>query len=385
MNNTKQNNYRLRLTSRLKNILFLGAVLLFILSISSLLNAEDETPVKPQPVRTPDELLKDVDGTPPDEVILELFINCSEWDSAHLSVKDTSEKTLANFGAEILPPIIEKYMPSNDLRRRMTLDKLINGIGYEAADYLIPYLKHEDPVARRHAVYLLAASPYIRTLEDPKLLGPLEEDVKIEEALLQTLKTEENKDVIRSLLSALAQIRDTALVPTIASYMDDPYEPTRMSVMNALGSIPHISAAEKLFKSLENDIVTVRQVAILRLAAPTVGTIVFPQLLQNLTDPDTDSLALAITLEILNRHLAYLEADDSETTDEQCAKVCNSIIPLLKANHFDDDWRSKAYAVALLQHCENKEETINFLRTLKKEETHPFVESKIDQVLRALE
>ncbi len=335
-------------------------------------------------VRSPDQIEVIRDGEIVEDAVLELFINASEWDDEHQDVRYESEEKLVELGARILPVILEKYLSSRDLRRRITLDSIVSEIGSPAADSLLEYLNSEDITARRHAVYLLGECTFVETMENDALLGPLQEDLKIRDALLKTLNSENDHKVIRSLLNSLARIRDPDLIEVIAGYLNHEDQTLRLSAAVALKYIPHIDTVKRLLNALDDPLGTVRQAAAVSLSADAVADAGFDLIIDLENGREINSAANAFRFEILTDYLKKNSDKDSENLRCQKNKICRKAESVLHPNS-NAGWRLKAYAARAAAFCENRQNALNMLQGLLKKESHPFLTGAVRQTLEYLE
>ncbi|MFC2173546.1 HEAT repeat domain-containing protein [Acidobacteriota bacterium] len=340
-------------------------------------------------IRTPDEILSGAQGLPSSDAILELFVNASEWDAAHHEVRYPSRDSLIELGHEALPPILENYLSSTDIRRRITLDRLVRKLGYPANPHLIPFLKDSNTQARRHAAYLLGDTCFANTREDPLALGPFKEDDLAKKSLLDALKEEKDESVLRSLILATGQLRDPGLVDILYPYLKHDAASIRLRVAITLGNIPHFEAVAALLDALRTGSGEVRQAAILSLSKPSMGKVGFSTILNEMDILGFDFHFPGCTfqmacLEALARYLEQIAGDDSDRAKEHREKAFQLAHKLVRSAGHESKWRIRGYAVSLFAYSTSGPEAIAMLERARKAECHPFVMGRIDEALAIL-
>ncbi|MFH1676382.1 MAG: hypothetical protein ABIC40_05080, partial [bacterium] len=131
------------------------AIIFFGLSLSVLTTGTYASGENPP--LTPEELIRlTVNETK--ESIIELFINVSSWDVAHEALRKSSRDELVRRGFTTASELVNTYILSVDIRDTTELDRIIQRIGNDATQYLIPYLKNENPKIRRHAANLIGVT-----------------------------------------------------------------------------------------------------------------------------------------------------------------------------------------------------------------------------------
>jgi len=346
--------------------------------------AQDAEPKLPEGVRTPEQILMEFDGVPSDDAILELFINASEWDGEHIDVRYPSRSALIELGADAIAPILAKYLSSADFRRRITLDNIVRGIGYPASEYLIDYLKDDDPETRRHAAYLIGDCTFIATQDDPLKLGLMREDKKAVKALLKALEIEKDKKVLRSIIPSLGKMRDPELIDTIAEYLNDDTEPVRLNTAIALGYIPHASAVNSLIGAFDDDLGSVRQAAILSLSSEAMGAVSFDELIISIYDLPANSQKQLCCFDALIRYLENISEIDTETALKHKEQAFYPAYDMIIQNTGTDMWKLRGYAVTLIGLTKNQPDADEFLEYLLKQAKHPFVIGRIEEALDIL-
>ena len=360
-------------------ILFTGLmVLLLLTAVSPGANAED--PI----VRTPEEILAEAGDVPTPEAIHELFINCSEWDEPHADVRDSSRQALVDMGVPVVQPLLDEWIASVDLRRRIELDDIITKIGNGSTPYLIPYLINDDFIVRNHAAYLIGTVAFIKTLEDPKAVGPTSEDKPALDAVLAALQVETDWHVTRTLLTTIGEIRDPTQIELIATYLTNEEEAVRLGAVIGLGRIPTQASAAAAIRGFTDRMMSVRQAAVLAVSTPTLGKFAFDALLGGaVLSPAGESPRLC-SMEALWRYLSAIATDHSDYAWEQRRRAYSTAVSIIDASLDDASWRVRGYAVEVIGYTYGGE-AVHYLEALKEKETNPFVIGKIDEALERLD
>lgn len=355
----------------------LGAILLIFATFPAYSQEADD-------VRTPDEILAEAGETPTPEAINELFINVSEWDEAHSDVQSASRDALIEMGALAVPTLLQNWINSVDVRRRVELDNIITEIGHPAAQYLTEYLQSDDYYTRRHAAYLLGDTAAIRELDDPMAVGPLDEDAEALQALIDALDTETDWHAIQSILGAIGHMRDPESIELISSYLTHEEEAIRLAATIALGRIPVQEAVPEIMVAFADEVMSVRQAAVLALSTKTMGNLAFEALVGRAILPATGVRIRLCSLEALRRYMETIAPEESQRASEQRVRAYDSARTVLDVARTDAMWRARGYAVELIGRTWHPH-AISFLETMRSTEHHPFVLGKISEAIEKLE
>ena len=359
---------------------FLAPTLSFFIILSFVSPAA----AKEAEVRTPGEILAPFEGLPSTEALLELFVNASEWDASHQKVRDSSKEALIKLGPEILPPLLEEYLSSTDLRRRITLDDIVRAIGRPASAPLLEHLKSGDAQARRHAAYLLGDTSYAASLEDPAALGPFKEDRRAARALLKASRSEKDEKVLRSIVGALGKMRNPERVKRISSHLTAPSEPLRLSAAVSLGSIPHVSAAKALLAALGDEAGSVRQAAVLSLSSPSLGRAGFDALLDRIPALPAPSREKLCCLEALARYLGNISSEEGEPAETHRRAAFEKAREWLREHDDEEEWLLRGYLVSVIGQSGVVPGAVELLEEARAGEDQPFVTVRIEQALKKL-
>lgn len=335
-------------------------------------------------IRTPDEIIEAAGGEITPEVVVELFTNCTTADAAHKEVRAPSRKKLIELGAKALPTLLKEYLSSQALYHRIEIVNVVQAIGHPAAEFLIPYLRHEKAHGRRYAAYLLGQTAAVAKLEDPYMIGPLKEDVPAVEALASALKGENEWQVLSSIVSAIGAMRDPNKVDLIASYLDHQEQSVRLSAAVSLGKVPHIVSMLRLMDALDDEEASVRGAAVLKLADTTNGDLAFDLLADTAESRDLPERKRLYALEAFSRYFDAAMADEKLKAEGRRTKQQKQTFKLAKRllkESRSEGWNIRGHAVKLIA-SSGHPGAAKFLKDYSKREKHPFVLSKIDLALQ---
>jgi len=360
-----------------KIISLLTALLLLPSIIAGMAFAQDISP------RPPSEILPPAGESPSPDMIRELFINCSEWDEAHSPFQEESRQALIDLGSLAVPTLLEGWLASVDIRRRVELDTIVREVGSDSAQFLIPYLESNDPYTRRHAAYLLGDTAAIGESENPLALGPHENDLPAMQALSDALESETDWTVMQSIIGAMGYMRDPSLIDTIRVYLTHDEEALRLSAAISLGRIPHQDIIHPLMSAFSNEIGTVRMAAVLALSTKTNGNLSFEALNGACIQPSGASHARLCALETLRRYMENISTIHEKNADDQRLRCYSTAESVLTNETNRPGWNVRAYAVELMGWTYN-EEAVSFLQEYTATEDHPLVIGKINEALERL-
>lgn len=332
---------------------------------------------------TLEDILEEIGEIPTADQIRELFINCSEWDADHEELRYISKDALIEIGLVVVPTILEGWLSSVDIRRRIELDAIVGAIGHGAAQYLIPYLESDDPYTRRHAAYLLGDTAWITRLEDPLEIGPIDADLEAIEALKTMLETETEWDVTSSTLAAIGLFRDPGQIEFLASWLHDDEEAVRKAAVTGLSRIPDQGVVPEIIRAFSDQVTTVRQTALLALSTPVMGNIAFEALIGTSILSPSGRTARLCALETVAK---YLDANGTERTElaaSQRNRAFDTAISIIE-NPSETDWTVRGYTVVIVGNSHHPEAEA-FLNNLLDHEEHPFVIGKINEALETIE
>ncbi len=355
---------------------FLILVLTLFISMESAVAQENG----PRPV---DMILTEMGDIPTVEAIRELFIYCSEWDEKHSDVKDDSKQALIDLGIVVVPTLLEGWIGSVDLRRRIELDNIVGEIGHPSAEYIIPYLEDEDAYSRRHAAYLLGDTAHIQSLDDPLAIGPYDEDIPAIETLTNALTVENDWHVLTSIIGAIGKMRDLAQIDLIASYLNDDEQAIRMSAVIALGRIPDQLVIPHIMGAFSDPVINVRQAAVLAVSTGTMGNLAFEAIVGNSILSPGGMVPRLCALESLARYLDVIAVKRDERSEEQRTRAFDAAVTVIENAVEYNLWQVRGYAVDVIGYTYDNRAG-NFLEELAVEERHPFVVNKINKALERL-
>jgi hypothetical protein len=335
------------------------------------------------PVRSAEEILAGQETNPSREAIRELFVNGSSRDERHAPVAAGCKQALINLGMLAIPPLLEDYLPSDDLLFSIALDQIVSSAGHPATEYLIPWLQSADSYTRRHAASLIGAVSEASKLEDPTALGPLDGDLTAITALKDALSIESDWHVIRSLLEALGAMRDSELVEVIAGYLSNEEQAVRLSAAAALGRIPDRHAATVIMTAFADEEMTVRETAVLALSTPVMGNIAFDDLMRKVSDSGSGSAERLCALEGTYRFLESNASDPSVGFVRQRVLAFRRAADVAGNETGPEGWILRGYAVAVIG-VTWEPSAPEFLENMRTTENHPFVLQKIEEALSRL-
>jgi len=353
------------------------AILLCSLAWVSRATAQEEI------VRTPEEILAASGGTPTVDAIVELFINVSEWDEAHSAVQEASRKALIDLGPVAVPTLLDKWLSSVDVRRRVELDAVIGAIGYPATQYLLPYLDSSDTEPRRHAAYLIGDTSYAKSVEDPALVGPFKQDLAAIEKLGQALAVETDWHVIAQLLGSLGKMRDPSRIDTLASRLTHEEQSVRLAAAIALGRIPDQKVVPHLIDAFNDPVMNVRQAAVLAISTRTVGNLAFEALLGTGVLSPRGEVPRICALESLGRYLQTIGTERTDRAASQRERAFDTMKNVIDSAQSDDMWAVRGFAVNVIGFtCETDAKA--YIEALASKEKNPFVIGEINEALDRL-
>jgi len=367
---------------KISRLLLINLLLVFLLAglapLATTTFAQDEV------ARPPDVILGEAGEIPTVEAILELFINCSEWDEAHSEFQDDSRQALVDLGVLAVPTLLEHWLSSVDVRRRIELDTIVGEIGYPAAVHLLPYLQSEDVTTRRHAAYLLGDTSFAVSIEDPLALGPFDEDLPALQALVDSLRIETDWHVTQSFLSSIGKMRDPEQIAFIGSYLNNDEQAVRLSAVIALGRIPDQRIVSHTIGAFNDPVMNVRQAAVLAVSTETIGNLAFEALLgASVLSPGGMTPRLC-ALESLARYLDNIKAISTDNADAQRSRAYLTALSVFNSVPEPGSWKTRAFAAVVIGYTWTPE-AIPYLTALSRTETHPLVLGKISEAIERLE
>ena len=328
-------------------------------------------------------ILAEVGPIPTVDQIRELFINASEWDEEHEAMRYVSGDALVELGVVVVPTILDGWLSSVDLRRRIELDNIVTEIGHPAAQYIIPWLENEDSYTRRHASYLLGDTAWIKRLEDPMEIGPIDADVAAINALKAMLSTETEWEVISSAVAALGMFRDPGQIGFLASYLNNEEEAVRKAAVLGLSRIPDQRVVPEIIRAFSDPVTTVRQTAVLALATPSMGNLAFETLIGGAILSPSGQTARLCALETLARHLEAIAVERTDFAASHRIRAYDTVVSIID-NPQTNDWLVRGYAVVIIGHTYHPDAE-GYLQGLLGREEHPFITGKINEALDTLE
>ncbi|MCX6646768.1 MAG: HEAT repeat domain-containing protein [bacterium] len=357
-------------------IIVLLAAGIFIFPATAAKAQEDTGPAVEQ-------LLSEIGAIPTADKIRELFINTSEWDAEHEELRYISHDALVELGVVVVPTLLEGWLSSVDIRRRIELDNIVKEIGFPAAEYIIPWLENDDPYTRRHAAALLGDTAWINKLEDPMAIGPIDADLNAIEAIKTMLATETEWDVISNAVAALGMFRDPGQIGFLSSYLNNEEEAVRRSAVLGLSKIPDQRVVPEIIKAFDDPVTTVRQTAVLALATPTMGNLAFEALIGGAILSPSGETARLCALESIARYLENIGIERTEIAHSQRFRAYDTAVSII-ANPTTSDWLIRGYAVVIIGNSYHPDAAV-FLQGLLSREEHPFVVGKINEAISTLE
>ncbi len=364
-----------------KNLLvafiYLSVLLVFLFVQPLALHSQDETGI------TVEEILAEIGEIPSAEAIRELFITCSEWDEEHEAERYVSRDALVELGVVVVPTLLEGWLSSVDIRRRIELDNIVRDIGHIAAHYIVPWLQDDDPYTRRHAAYLLGDTAWINILEDPLAVGPIDSDIEAIEALRAMLINETEWEVISNAVGALGKFQDPDQIEFLSSWLTHEEEAVRKAAVLGLSRILDQGVVPEIIGAFSDPVTTVRQTAVLAMATPALGNIAFEALNGTSILSPSGRVARLCALEALSRYLVATGTERTEIAEIQRKRAFDTGVTILE-NPTMAHWAVRGYAVVVIGNS-HYIEAGEFLLQLKETEEHPFVIAKIIEALEALE
>jgi hypothetical protein len=325
-----------RIMHALKHISVTLPVLLMAACCIPALCSSDAAAENATAARTPETILSEA-GSPPDAAaVLELFRNASEWDAKHVDVRYSSQDALIELGADSLEPVLQQYLSSTDVRRRITLNTIVQKIGPPAAVPLIPHTRAADAVTRSNAYALLGAVSVAAQQENPAAAGPFPEDADTSAAFLEGLRVESDETVLRTILSSAGRLRDPEWVDRIAPFLDHAAEPVRLQAVIGLGYIPHAAAAGALVRALDDDLGSVRQAAVFALSEPVLCELYFDDLIALAESTVPGHRRQLIVLDILKRYFRT-KPGKSESPSDKYIDAAGRLVDRLSAESDEND------------------------------------------------
>ena len=289
--------------------------------------------------RTPDEILAefkdDINNDsspisklqPSKEAIWELFLNVSEWDEKHKTVRDSSRKALIELGEKVVPVILEKYLATTDVRRRIERIAVLKGIGEKSLKYLIPHIKSNDMFERANAAQIIYALAEDKLKQEGVLISSLDNEKfekkdAIRKTLVEAIKKENKAIALRSLVYALGTIGDENHIDILSAFFKHDDESVRLSTVKGLGFIINKKVVSIIIdKGFTDEISTVRQASIVALSRKIMGKTSFDLIIEHAQNENNTLQKRLCCLETINFYLEILNLKKNETDKEVLDQV----------------------------------------------------------------
>lgn len=305
--------------------------------------------------------------------IEEVFKGASEWEvgSAKKRVRAYRKELIKRDTLSLKYIFSEKIATRNSLELR-AVEEFCESLPEMVKPYLLKFLWDERKEARANVIYLL---------------GKLKMKSAVD-SLISALKARRlpNDKVIQNrprwIISALGDIFKIDSVPpkedslqrekissVILKYIDDKYEPTRITAIVALGKIKEKRTLPYLIKKLSDPIFTCRQAA--ENAINDFGERAIAEMLSFLKT-STDHLLLRGLISCLGRQIPSLK----EGKESEKKKIRKALIPFLSFP------KSEIRLATISALANFKDEyTKNLLKNQLEEETDPIVLDKLKTIL----
>jgi HEAT repeat protein len=273
------------------------------------------------------------------EKVDSLYIVSNGVSEKYRDLAQPAESTLVAMGEIAVPYLMDK-LTTQDAREKWTLIRILGKIGKPAVLPLIGKLESPNKDEAEISVRILG------DIKDTSAVRPL---IK--------LLTKDNYNLRSNVCESLGKIGDKSAFEDLNTRMQDSVESVRKSAAVALGRIKDDRAIPSLIKGLSDPHYSVRMTSansLVELGKPSVKPV-----LSLLSNSPGEPLYLAIG--VLGR-----------------LKNKPAVVPLINKLK-DQDWATRAFAVEALKEIGDPR-GIRAIAELKKQETHPFVLSKIDKI-----
>ncbi|MEO0102087.1 MAG: hypothetical protein ABIK81_00085 [candidate division WOR-3 bacterium] len=305
--------------------------------------------------------------------IEEVFKGASEWEvgSAKKRVREYRKELIKRDTLSLKYIFSEKIATRNSLELR-AIEEFCESLPEKVIPYLLKYLWDERKEARANVIYLL---------------GKLKVKFAVD-SLISALKGRRlpNGKIIhnrpRWIISALGDIFKIDSVPpkedsllrekvlsVILKYLNDKYEPTRITATVALGKIKEKKTLPYLIKTLSDPIFTCRQAA--ENAINDFGKGAITELLFFLK-PSANHLLLRSLISCLGRQITTLKEEE----ENEKKKIRKALIPFLSFPKSE----IRLATISALSNFKD-EYTKNILKNQLAEETDPIVLDKLKVIL----
>jgi HEAT repeat protein len=253
--------------------------------------------------------------------------------------QEPAESTLVEMGEEAVPYLLEK-LTTQSAREKWTLIRIFGKIGKTATLPVIGRLDSKDKEETKLAIRILGE------IKDNRAVQPL-----------IGLINRDDYNIRSDVCESLGRIADTTAFTDVSLRMEDTVEVVRKCAAVALGKMKDNHAIPYLARGLSDQHFSVRMSSansLVEMGKPSIKSLLF--LLDHSGAP---------TLHLAIESLGKLK--------------CEEAVPSLLEKLKDEDWATRAFAVEALGEI-GDQRGILAVKKMAKEETHPFVLSKIDKI-----
>ncbi len=367
--------YILRLSGLLIVTILLSAVYL-VGPLNAQFGEEEER-------RTPEAILAGAGDPPSREAIIELFENgtSGNWTSGELELD--SRQALIDLGDQAAPWLIDEYISTPAVLTRHFFDIIIRGMGYDANQFLLRYLEVDDDYTHYHAGYLSGDTMFAQEEENASTAGPFSEDQEALDALRTALDSETFWRAKAAMLTSLGKSKSPSMVDVIHPHLSDPEQAIRLGAVLGLAEIPHTSAIDALIDAFSDEVMTVRQAAVLCFADEGMGNLGVGKLIDAASDETLEMTVRICALESLRRYIEGLGIDEASGNRNLIFDLAVDLVTI-EETELIENWSLVGYAIELIGSTWHPEaETV--LEDLVGGSEHPFVAGKLEEALERIE
>jgi len=221
--------------------------------------------------------IEDIPGEPKEQRVERLFFYISRWSRKYEELSGPAIRELRSMGVDAVAMLMH-HLESDDVRERVMMENLINGIGVDCTPYLVEALSYPSAVGRSRA------ATFLGSVGDARAVQPLAD----------LLAKESDWTAISSAIAGLGQLASRGFhVPSepVAPFAKHEMEPIRRAAVVAFGYIGDAQTIPLLIEAFNDELFSVRYPAAQALAS--FGDAAIEPLAGLLRDGDTMRQALA--------------------------------------------------------------------------------------------
>jgi hypothetical protein len=197
--------------------------------------------------------IEGIPGETKEERVERLFFYISRWSREYEELSGPAIEELRSMGVEAVAMLMP-HLESKDVRERVIMENLINGVGGDCTPHLVDALSFESPLGRSRA------ATYLGNVGDERSVQPL----------IGLLEVEGDWSVIEAAITGLGKLKTRGIeVPSepIVAFAKHEMEPIRRAVVVALSHIGDEKAIPLHIEALNDELFSVRYPAAQALAS----------------------------------------------------------------------------------------------------------------------